>query len=71
MTCPELATKADIAALEGRLIESLHAKIEAEISALESRLVATGEQATLSEIKTLIEDSINLPYELEITTIRQ
>lgn len=71
MTCPHLATKADIAALEGRLIESLHAKIEAEISALEARLMGTGQQVTLAEIKTVIEDSINLPYELEITTIRQ
>ncbi|ANV84615.1 hypothetical protein AWQ21_09595 [Picosynechococcus sp. PCC 7003] len=70
MTCPQIATKEDIAALEGRLIESLHAKIEAEISALEARLVGTGQQVTLAEIKTVIEDSINLPYELEITTLQ-
>lgn len=47
MSCPQIATKEDIAALEGRLIESLHAKIEAEISALESRLVGTDRKSVV------------------------
>lgn len=63
MNCPNLATKADIEALEDRLAN----RIATEIQALEARLVGQGsEPVTLAQIKTIIEDSINLPFEIEV-----